>query len=131
MVVACRSLDRICVACFVGAKMLWEAWKGGSEEEAEEVCPDSTGVLLWKTLLTLSIATSIDAVAIGVTFSLLGNSLLHSVLVIGILTFGLSWLGGHFGRRLGSYFGTRAEIMGGILLILIGVHILWEHVTVL
>jgi len=112
---------------FVGAKMLWEAWKGGDEEVSEVSCADSTGFLPWKTLLTLSIATSIDAAAIGVTFSLLGGDLWQSVLVIGVLTFALSWLGGHFGRRLGSHFGVRAEMIGGLLLILIGVRILWEH----
>lgn len=112
---------------FVGGKMLWEAWKSDAEDDSDVSSQARTGSLPWKTLLTLSIATSIDAAAIGVTFSLLGSNLIHSIITIGVLTFALSWLGGHFGRRLGSHFGTRAEIVGGILLILIGVRILWEH----
>jgi len=110
---------------FVGGKMLWEAFQPAQEDEHEEV--ESQGHIAWKTLLLLSIATSIDAAAVGLSFSLIHAPILVPALWIGGVTFLLSWLGGHFGKILGARLGKSAEIIGGLVLIGIGVKILIEH----
>lgn len=108
---------------FVGGKMLWESFH--EEEDAElEI---QAGYLPWKTLLLLAIATSIDAAAIGISFSMIGTSIAREALIIGVITFVLSWLAGHFGKRIGEGLGKKAEVLGGLLLIGIGLQILWEH----
>lgn len=78
-------------------------------------------------LLSLAVATSIDALAVGVTLGVLNTSAVISCGLIALVTFVLSLLGGWFGRRLGDRFGKRLEIIGGVLLILIGAHIVFSH----
>lgn len=111
---------------FVGGKMLWEVFRG------EEEHADPTDL---KTLLVLSLATSIDALAIGVSIAMmpktgvlaLPGGVWISVAAIGVITFVLCLIGAFLGRKAGSLLGKRAEIAGGIVLIGIGVKILLEH----
>ena len=80
-----------------------------------------------KNMLILSIATSIDAWAIGITFSLLSVDIIHSSIIIGVITFILSFIGVIFGNKIGNKYGSKAEMIGGIILILMGLEILLEH----
>ncbi len=113
---------------FIGGKMIWEAVH---EDACEVPTEDPTN---WKTLTLMAIATSIDAMAVGVTMAMTRTDLLapwYGFLlcsaVIGIITFACCSLGVQFGCKTGSCFGKRAEIGGGIVLIVIGVKILLEH----
>lgn len=109
----------------IGGKMLWEAVRGG-QDDAED-----TDRLQVRELLVLSFATSIDALAVGVTLAFLPVSIGWAVLLIGITTAVLSFVGVLVGRRVGARFGRPAEIVGGVILILIGVQIVLEHTGVL
>ncbi|HCT92018.1 MAG TPA: hypothetical protein DF613_11670 [Lachnospiraceae bacterium] len=80
-----------------------------------------------KTMLMLAVATSIDALAVGITFAFLRVQILTAALIIGVTTFLLSVAGVRVGNVFGSRFRTRAEYAGGIILILIGLKILLEH----
>jgi putative Mn2+ efflux pump MntP len=79
------------------------------------------------TLAMLSVATSIDALAIGLSLAVLGITIWYPSIVIGIVTAGFSLAGIRLGHRLGERFGKRMELVGGILLVLIGVRILLSH----
>lgn len=81
------------------------------------------------TLLALSVAVSIDALAVGLSLAMLHVRIVYPSIVIGVVTGALSWLGLTVGHRLGSHFGARMEIAGGLLLIAIGVRILLEHLA--
>lgn len=85
----------------------------------------------FKTMLILSIATSIDALAVGITFAFLNVNLIHAVCFIGIITFILSVLGVKIGNKFGDKFQNKAEMFGGIVLILMGIKILLEHLGIL
>ena len=103
---------------FIGAKMLWETLKGS----------DSAGdIRSLSALLTLSVATSIDALAVGLSFSVLGHGIWFPAAIIGIITFTVCITGFEFGRRIGALLGKWAGIAGGLVLIGIGVKILVEH----
>ena len=102
----------------IGANMIREAF--GKEEEADA----DFGV---KSMLLLAVATSIDALAIGITFAFLDVNILPSAGLIAVTTFCLSALGIYIGSIFGSRFKSRAELAGGIILILIGLKILLEH----
>jgi putative Mn2+ efflux pump MntP len=104
----------------IGCKMLYEAFSLSPDERKSD--PLSIQVLL-----VLSIATSIDALAVGMSFALLKVSIVTPALVIGAITFALSLLGVLLGGRLGGLFAKRAEIAGGLVLIAIGIRILIEH----
>lgn len=80
-----------------------------------------------KELLILSIATSIDAFSIGITFSLFKVNLLTSIVLIGLITFILCLIGVHLGKYIGNKLDKKAQIFGGIILIIIGLKILLEH----
>jgi putative Mn2+ efflux pump MntP len=82
-----------------------------------------------KILLVLSIATSIDALAVGLSFSFLNVSILFPAIVIGLITFSLSFLGVYLGKSFGEILRNRIEILGGLILILIGLKILLEHIV--
>ena len=84
-----------------------------------------------KTMLLLAIATSIDALAVGVTFAFFEVNLLLSISIIGIITFVLSFFGVIIGNKFGDKFQNRAELAGGIVLIIIGLKILLEHLGIL
>lgn len=107
----------------IGGKMISEAFGDDSDEINDD--------LSIKTMLILAIATSIDALAIGITFAFLNVNIITSSLIIGIITFILSVIGVKIGARFGDKFGKRAEIIGGIILILIGVKILFEHLGII
>lgn len=105
---------------FIGGKMIRE----GLEKESDEEKADQTRG--WP-LLLLSIATSIDALAVGFSFSVLKAPILFPSVIIGIVCFGMTAVGMIFGKGLAKLFGKKVEIFGGIVLIAIGVKILLEH----
>lgn len=106
---------------FIGGKMIAEAVKMGSAETAP---PDPSRLLM---LLALSIATSMDALAVGITLSLVTNHIFSAVLLIGLITFIISYLGWEIGRRIGHFFESRIQLAGGLILIAIGAKILLQH----
>ena len=85
----------------------------------------------FKTMILLSIATSIDALAVGVTFAFLNVNIISSIIVIGIITFIISFLGVLIGNKFGSFFKNKAQIFGGFILIITGLKILLEHLRVI
>jgi len=105
----------------IGGKMILESFKFSEVEESPKD-PSNLAVLL-----TLSIATSIDALAVGVTLSLITTAIMAAVTVIGIVTFVLSYGGFEIGKRLGHFFENKIEIFGGLILIAIGAKILISH----
>ncbi len=107
---------------FIGCKMIYEAFR--MEADQKGLNPLNVYVLLM-----LSIATSIDALAVGVSFAFLRISIITPVLVIGIVTFLLSYLGTFIGNRLGHFFERKIQILGGFILISIGVKILIGHLA--
>jgi len=105
---------------FVGGRMIWSGFH--PDEDVQKNDP-SRG---W-TLVLLSIAVSIDALAVGLSLGIIGLTIWTPAVVIGIVTGLVSWLGLRLGNKLGEKFGKRMEIAGGIILILIGVRILLAH----
>lgn len=85
----------------------------------------------FKTMLVLAIATSIDAMAVGVTFAFLKTNLVLAISIIGIITFIISVLGVIIGNKFGDKFQNKAELIGGIVLIIIGLKILLEHLGII
>lgn len=112
---------------FIGGKMLWEAVRGENGDDATS-CHD---ILDLKELTILAVATSIDALAVGITFAFLQVSILPAVSLIGLTTFVISFIGVVIGNRFGNRFGKKAELAGGVILILIGLKILLEHLNLL
>ena len=108
---------------FVGGKMLVEAFHDDDEQKAVK---DPTRAL---SLVVLSVATSIDALAIGFTLSVLHVSIAYPAIIIGIVAGAFTAFGMHMGARLGSmnHIGRYAEVVGGLVLIGIGINILNEH----
>lgn len=106
----------------IGINMILE-----SRKEEKEKCD----TLNLKNMTILSLATSIDALAVGITFAFLHADIISSVTVIGLTTFVLSFAGVVIGNLFGSRFKAKAEIAGGIILILIGTKILLEHLGVI
>jgi putative Mn2+ efflux pump MntP len=106
---------------YVGGKMIWEGCKNESEEEKA----DQTRGL---PLFLLSIATSIDALAVGFSFSILKVPILFPAVIIGTVCFLMTAIGMIFGKALAIIFGKKVEIFGGIVLIAIGVKILIDHI---
>ncbi|MBQ2982283.1 MAG: manganese efflux pump [Lachnospiraceae bacterium] len=109
----------------IGGKMLYEAIKG--EEECDHDHSIKEEILDIKELFILAIATSIDALAVGITFAFLKYPVGLSVTIIGITTFVISVAGVYIGNFFGEKFKKKAEIAGGIILVGIGVKILLEH----
>lgn len=107
---------------FLGGKMIKEALSH------DEMPPDAS--LSCKNMLILAIATSIDAMAVGVTFAFLNVQIVPAVCFIGLVTFALSAVGVKIGSVFGAKFKSKAELVGGIILILIGIKILLEHLNV-
>ena len=105
--------------CYIGGKMIWDVCQGEGE-----TCPVSFSL---RDVLLLAIATSIDALAVGVTFAFLQVNILPAVTLIGVITFLLSMAGVKAGSIFGIRYKSRAEIAGGGILILMGVKILIEH----
>ncbi len=104
----------------VGGKMIYESLK----IESVEKNMDPSNIFV---LLALSVATSIDALAIGITLSLITNSIIIAVIIIGLVTFVLSYLGIIIGKKFGHFFENKIEALGGIILIGLGLKILYGH----
>lgn len=108
---------------FLGGKMLWDVFheKEDGEQESAERRLDH------RELFMLAIATSIDALAVGIAFACLDVNIWSSISIIGVTTLVISLAGVWIGNRFGNRFQKKAEIAGGLVLILIGVKILAEH----
>jgi putative Mn2+ efflux pump MntP len=106
--------------CFVGGRMLRSGFDANGESHSGDPSRGSMLVLL-------SIAVSIDALAVGLSLAVMQVSILYPAVIIGIVTGGLSLLGLRMGGRLGRMFGKRMEIIGGFILIGIGLRVLITH----
>lgn len=141
-----------CLLVFIGARMIHESLAGeehgvGPGEETEKewgerrtrrpsveggecreiplrVCRDPCTT---ENLIILAVATSIDAFGVGLSLSLLGSSIILPALIIGLITFCISFAGVHIGNTMGHLFERKIEIAGGVVLILIGLKILLDH----
>ena len=126
----------------IGGKMLWEAVTARDEKKFLENAPDcpvtqetvvvkkgfmASDLLTVRRMLVLALATSVDALAVGVSLAFLQTDIWLPSVLIGIVAFGFSFTGGILGCRIGPVLGKAAEIAGGIILIGIGVKILVEH----
>ncbi len=105
----------------IGSKMIYDSTRRATEKEEE--------TLKLHSLVTLSVATSIDALMVGLSLAFLQTSILEPIIVIGAITFSLSYLGFYFGCGIGRVFGNRIKIVGGLILIAIGLRILLEHLS--
>jgi len=105
---------------FIGGKMIREARRGGE-------CRVRAGGMGFSVMLGLAVATSIDALAVGLSFSLLAVAIVFPVLVIGAVTFVLSLAAVYIGQRFGGWLAGKAEVLGGLILIAIGLKILSAH----
>ena len=104
----------------IGAKMIYESFKLGGHKK--QIDPLSLGVLLM-----LAIATSIDALAVGVTFGFLNVAIVWPVIIIGLITLVTSFVGVYIGDKFGHIFESKIELAAGLVLIAIGLKILLEH----
>ena len=109
----------------IGARMIWEALHPGAAEDGID------GGIPLRELLILGVATSVDALAVGISFAFLEVDIIGAVLAIGVVTFTLTLVGVHLGHRAGLRFRTPAEVIGGLILILIGTRILVDHLGLL
>jgi len=107
----------------IGGKMIYEGFQ--PKDLSCEVDP-GTSV---KAMITISIATSIDALAVGISLALLSTDIVSTSLIISFVTFALSFLGVRIGKRWAAKLDNTAEIMGGLVLIGIGIKILIDHLT--
>jgi putative Mn2+ efflux pump MntP len=113
---------------FVGGKMLWEALRGGEDIPSGDLSS-------WRSVMLMSVATSIDALAVGASFAVMPHEgilalragYLLCAAIIAVVTFVLCFGGVILGCRFGNLFGNKAEIAGGVVLIGIGIKILLEH----
>jgi putative Mn2+ efflux pump MntP len=112
------------ILLFLGLKMIREGAANEEEENerAKSICP-----LRWSSLLLMALATSIDALATGIIFISFPTILLKALLIIGFASFIFSIAGSFIGTRFGGKFNFRIEILGGIILIIIGIKIFVEH----
>lgn len=111
----------------IGGKMIKEAFEAEEETEIEQMDPP----LDIKEMFVLAIATSIDALAVGVTFAFLDYPIVEAITIIGVTTFVISIIGVYVGNFFGNRYKKKAELAGGIILILIGLKILLEHLGIL
>lgn len=108
---------------FIGVNMLKEAFSKDSEN-----CNDKVD---FTTMFVLAIATSIDALAVGITFAFLNVNILSSAIIIAITTFIISLIGVKIGNKFGDKYEQKAEVVGGFILIFMGAKILLEHLGIL
>lgn len=122
----------------IGGKMIHNSLQSSDEQGGCTECPPHKpdeqspyqDKLFLRELSVLAIATSIDALAVGITFALLPDTnIIASVLLIGLITFGLSFIGVIIGNRFGDKYEKKAELAGGIILVIIGLKILMEHLS--
>jgi len=110
---------------FIGGKMIYEVFR-------KDTCPQKDeDALRIRGLLLLAVATSIDALAVGITFAFLQVSIIPAVSLVGVVTFVLSYIGVFIGHTFGAKLKTKAELAGGLVLILIGTKILLKHLHIL
>ncbi len=107
---------------FIGANMIKEAFEDDEDYNAD---------FSFKAMIPLAIATSIDALAIGVTFAFLNVNIIYAASIIAITTFLISMIGVKIGHVFGMKYKSKAEIVGGVILILMGLKILLEHLHIL
>lgn len=107
----------------IGGGMIKESFGDDEENRNDDVS--------FKTMIVLAIATSIDALAIGITFAFLNVNLVLAISLIGIITFILSVFGTKIGNRFGDKYEKKAEFLGGVILVLLGIKILLEHLGVI
>ena len=107
---------------FIGINMLREAF--GNEQENYNDSVD------FKTMVILAIATSVDALAVGITFAFLKVNMLLAAIIIGIVTFVICVIGVKIGNKFGNKYERKAEIVGGLILILMGIKTLLEHLGI-
>lgn len=113
---------------FIGGKMMIEAVREWNEEEVVDVMDAPTD---HKNMLVLAVATSIDALAVGITFAFLGTPIVEAITIIGITTMVISIAGVVVGNFFGSRYKSKAEFIGGLILVLLGLKILLEHLGIL
>lgn len=106
---------------FIGSKMIYDSARKDDGKKDE--------TLKLQSVVILSVATSIDALMVGLSFAFLQTSILDPILVIGLVTFSLSLAGFFFGCGLGRIFGNKIKIVGGLILIAIGLRMLLEHLA--
>jgi putative Mn2+ efflux pump MntP len=107
----------------IGGNMIKESFDKEDEKKNDKVD--------FKTMVILALATSIDALAIGITFAFLDVNLALAVSIIGIITFIISIFGVKIGNRFGNKYQNKAELAGGIILVLLGIKILLEHLGII
>ena len=112
----------------IGINMIRESRE---RDDDNEVCPKEENPFAFKTMLMLAIATSIDALAVGITLAFLNVALGPSITFIGVTTFVISAIGIRIGNLFGMKYKAKAEFAGGLILICIGVKILLEHLGIL
>jgi len=105
----------------VGSRMIWESFRSGEDKKKVDI---TRGILL----IILSLATSIDALAVGLSFAFLEVNIALASSTIGAVAFTVTAIGIFIGRKVGKLFGRRAEAIGGLVLIGIGLRILLEHI---
>ena len=103
----------------IGASMVRESFKAECDRTTDDFSP--------KTMFPLAVATSIDALAVGVSFAFLSTAITPAALFIGVVTFALSACGLYVGNMFGCRYKSKAELMGGVILIAMGIKILVEH----
>ncbi|MBQ6813022.1 MAG: manganese efflux pump [Methanobrevibacter sp.] len=108
----------------IGSNMIRESLKNEEEEE-------NSDKFSFKELTLLAIATSIDAFAVGITYAVLKTDIIIPVIIIGVVAFIFTIIGIYLGKKIGNYFGDKFEIIGGVILILLGVKILLEGLGIL
>ena len=107
----------------IGGSMIKESFDKEDEKKNDKID--------FKTMTVLALATSIDALAIGITFAFLDVNVTLAVSIIGIITFIISVCGVKIGNKFGDKYQNKAELMGGIILVLLGIKILLEHLEIL
>ncbi len=103
---------------FIGGKMIWDSF---SDDE------EGISLIGCKVLLLLAVATSIDALAVGMSFALIGEAILLPAVIIGVVAFVFSFFGVLAGHKLSSILGNKMQIFGGVILVLIGIKFLIEY----
>ncbi len=107
----------------IGGSMIKESFDNEDEKKNDKID--------FKTMTALALATSIDALAIGITFAFLDVNVTLAVSIIGIITFIISVCGVKIGNKFGDKYQNKAELMGGIILVLLGIKILLEHLGII
>ena len=113
---------------FIAGKMMIEAVREWNEEEVVDVMD---APIDHKNMLVLAVATSIDALTVGITFAFLGTPIVEAITIIGITTMVISIAGVVVGNFFGSRYKSKAEFIGGLILVLLGLKILLEHLGIL